>query len=410
MGKLALFLVAALSFAAASLVLTASDNISESEKRVAEGEHETLARTAAVVGEDIAIQRLATTFVDMRFTGTHDGMTYEVDADVTGNTVTVLSRAVTETSPGSEISYTVRAEYDRVLTSNIRDKVPPFMQYSLITEHDLHLKGTVSSDVYASGFEDNVLNADMHTNGDLYLEGQGADKIRGHGTYVGIRDAGQDGFFKRKFQPYYFAEESNNQPVFETDRVTIPPLNFAYDPDFNTVTINGDIVVPVTKVLQVEPGVSGGTIYYSASLLDETTPSREHPVIYYVDGNLTFSSDVQIPSYSLFLVNGNVDFKNKTITASPNDYGGGDESALGFYASESILTQGDAEVWGQVYSQGGASIGGGTPTLYGNLATYGSITFSGALNVKYREASPALTVIWNDDSLIKLRRLSYTEW
>jgi hypothetical protein len=409
MGKLALFLVAALSFAAMSLVLNASDTISKSEERVAEGEHETLARTAAVVGEDVAVQRLAETFTSTRFTGTHEGIPYEIDAAVSGNDVTVLSQATANAS-GDDIIYTVRAEYDRVLTSNIRDQVPPFMQYSLISEHDVHLKGTISSDVYASGYEENLLNADVHTNGDLILEGQGADRIRGHGTYVGIRDAAQEVFWDRKFDPYYFNEESGNQAVFQTAAVEIPPLHFTYEGETNTVIINSDIVVPVSAVLQVEPGVSGGTIYYSSSLLAETAPSREHPVIYYVDGNLTFSSDVEIPSYSLFLVNGNVDFQNKTITASPNDYSGGDESALGFYASGQLLTDGNAEVWAQLYSQGGATIGAGTPVLYGNLATYGNLAFNGSLDVKYREASPALTVIWNDDSVIKLRRLSYTEW
>lgn len=410
MGKLALFLVAALSFAAMSLVLAANDTISQSEQRVAEGEHETLARNAAVVGEDVAVQRLAETFTALRFSGTHESIPYEIDAAVTGNDVTVLSQAVTEAVEGEEITYTVRAEYDRVLSSNIQDQVPPFMQYSLISEHDVRLKGTISSDVYASGYEENTLNADVHTNGDLILEGQGADKIRGHGTYVGIRDAAQEVFWDRKFDPYYFNEESNDQAVFQTDAVEIPPLSFHYEQNTNTVIINGEITVPVSAVLQAEPGVSGGTIYYSSGLLAETTPSREHPVIYYVDGNLTFSSDVEIPSYSLFLVNGNVDFQNKTITASPNDYSGGDESALGFYASGQLLTSGNAEIWGQLYSQGGATIGAGTPVLYGTLATYGDLTFNGSLDVKYRQASPALTVIWNDDSVIKLRRLSYTEW
>lgn len=410
MGKALFLMIGVFGFIILSTTMGSQDNLRDAARRSADGQLEVLARNTAVAAEELAVQRLSESFVSREEYGDYEGTPYHFRATTSSNHVVIEVTATSRSSRSDSLKYHIRSEYDRVLSSNIATEVPPFMQYAFITGEDLVLKGTISGDVYATGYEANMLNADVHTNASLFLDGIGSanDPIRGHGTYALTAQAGQESFWKKKFKPNYFSEESNGDPVYKTAPVEIPPLDIAYSASDQSAVINATVQVPLTAVLMPEDG-PGGTYYLSANTLPGT-PSRDHPAIYLVRGSLEITSDLDLDSYSLFIVEGVIDFQNKTVRPLPSAYDGPDESSLAFYSAQQIYTSGNAEVWAQIYSKGGITFGGGQPTVYGNIATWGEVTFSGTLDMKYRKASPALTVIWNDDSVTKLRRLAYAEW
>jgi hypothetical protein len=222
--------------------------------------------------------------------------------------------------------------------------------------------------VYASGDEGAVLNANMHTNKKLTVNGTGNKKVEGFGTYV----TSASGKHKEKFTPHY--NPNGLSSTYKTSTVSIgayDPSSFAERLPFDQTT-EGDLELSGTLNL-------GGTC--------------SDPYVWYVTGNLTADGDLTINGYVLFVVDGNVTLNS--VTAANPGYSATDESSIGFYACGSITIQGNATVWGQFYTADDFTMGG-NPTLYGSITARGDVWIYGNPTLWYRKASTALTKVWDE--------------
>ena len=258
------------------------------------------------------------------------------------------------------------------------------MQYALMSEDDLTIKGNVEMETYLTvdGHTDNTLNANMHTNGNLTVNGNAAT-VRGFGTYVGSAN----GKLNNTFKPYY---NPTNDPVAKrVPRVDLPAFDVTDLLSKTSVdhTTAGDLTLSGTYDL-------GGT--------------RENPYVWHVSGNLTGNGNVKINGYAMFIVEGNVHFGGN-FEAGPTNWDGSDESSIALYATGTINMKGNSEIYGQIYTGGGVSFLGGTPRVVGSLSTTGGVTLHGTPNIYYRVPSPALTTVFEDPE-VRLTLLSYSEF
>ncbi len=183
MGKAALIAIAA--FGAMSTVYSNSSKTGmlRASERVANLQYETIARSAAVNGFNLAKQALSESFASRTFTGRFDRATYGVEISVSGNRAVVVSVGDVPNASGDDASYRLRGEFLReTLAAQMADEVPPFMAYALMSEDDLRMSGNAGSAPSTSGGD---LNANFHTNGDLEVNGKGNERIHGFGTYAG---------------------------------------------------------------------------------------------------------------------------------------------------------------------------------------------------------------------------------
>ena len=363
MGKAALIAIA--SFAAMSTLYTSNSKsgMLRASERVANLQYETIARSAAVNGFNLARQALAEAFASRSFKGQFNRANYGVEISVSGNRAVVVSDADVNNASGSESGYRIRAEFERsTLPPRMAEAVPSFMDYAVISDEDLRISGNAGAAVvYASGSD---LNANFHTNGDLRVDGKGTKVVEGYGTYAGsARGKHRDS----KFEPRI----GDDDPTHLASEVDIPAFEVAEYATFATRT---------TASTSVSGLVKGG--------------SREQPLIWLVNGDLDVG-ELVVNGYVLFLVKDDIDIVgNAQVGAS--GYVAKDESSVAFYAGGEIDIRGDSEVWGQLYAQESFEIGGNA-RLYGSVTTLGSARIEGDPTFYYREASPALTTIWNGE-------------
>ncbi|NNE34740.1 MAG: hypothetical protein HKN13_05870, partial [Rhodothermales bacterium] len=102
---------------------------------------------------------------------------------------------------------------------------------------------------------------------------------------------------------------------------------------------------------------------------------------------------VTFDGYVTLLVTGDIEI-NGNATVGSSGYTTSDESSVAFYAGGDIEMSGNTNVWAQLYSAGDFEMGGGAD-LYGSVASASSARLHGNPEIHYREASPALTTIWN---------------
>jgi hypothetical protein len=153
----------------------------------------------------------------------------------------------------------------------------------------------------------------------------------------------------------------------------------------------------------------GNALISSVNDLPTEIGTREKPYIWHVPGNLTINSDVEIPGYTMILVDGilSIDGDVKTPQTS---YDGADESTLAFYVGGVAKVAGNTEIWAQIFSNSVLIEARGTPKLYGSIITPGTISLGGSVDYYYRGASPALTTYFQGGTNDRLVRVSYSEW
>ncbi len=360
MGKAALIAIA--SFAAMSTFYSTSSKTGmlKASERVANHQYETLARSAAVNGFNLAKQALTESFASRSYEGTFDRAVYGVEIRVSGDRAVVESVGSIPNASGDESEYTVRAEFQRrTLAAQMAEEVPEFMSYALITDEDLRVSGNAGSATVYTSNED--LNANFHTNEDLRVDGKGNKTIQGRGTYAGSASGKH---LDSKFQP-----NGGGAPTDGADAVTISDFEDEKYAAFATVTSGSTTLSGV---------VEGG--------------ERTEPEVWLVNGDLDVR-DVTIDGYVMFLVTGDIDISGNVRVGS-SGYTEKDESSVAFYSGENIDIRGNAEVWAQLYAAEDFDIGGNAE-LYGSVATLGKADIQGDPTFYYREASPALTTIWN---------------
>lgn len=390
MGKATILFIAAFSMGGMFYMAGTQRGVAATDEAVSDYQYEVLVRNAALAGYQQARQVLASgTFSGSQhtFSGSYDGCSYDVEiAQGASGTYAVRSYGAVQNGSGRTLTYTVYAEYDRDIVPTISDEAPAFMRYALLTDDDLSLDGDVLTDLYVQGDEANTLNANVHTNGNLFIRGNSVE-VRGFGTYRGYGSSNPASALTESFDPNYNPASAPSSAW--ADSVEIP----AYDAGLFASRIDvddsrtGDVTLSGTHTF-------AGT--------------REDPYVMHVTGSLTLQGGTRIDGYVLFLVDGNVSVSGN-VEAGETGYDGSDESSIGIYAGGNLDLAGNARIYGQLFVGGTVSFMQGTPTVYGNLTTQGAATLRGTPQIYYRPASPALTSVF-EPATIHLKLTAYSEW
>lgn len=385
MGKAAILIVTASVLLGSVYAFGAKEDVQEAATRLSTHQYEILARNAALAGYNMAKLELAEDFATppSAVSGTYEGSDYDVSITLSGAIAKVKSVGVIDGPEGDEISFTVDAVIEKEMVSSVPDDAPPFMKYAMFADDDLSLSGSLLYDLYVDGNEENTLNANMHTNGNLSLSGNAAT-VRGFGTYVA---AASGSHLTSAFDPYY---NPTNEPVIQqVPEVEAPVFDTA---DFLTKTI-------------VDQSTTGDVALYGTYNFGGT---RENPYVWHIEGTLSASGGVVLDGYVMFIVDGDIELSGN-VHAGHSGYDGADESSVAYYASGGIDLAGNSKVYGQMLAGSSLNFLHGTPKVYGSAASLGSVALSGTPEVYYRVPSPALTTIFGDPEF-QLKLISYSEW
>lgn len=387
MGKAAILIIAASLALGSMYAFGAKEEARQAEGRLSDHQYEILARNAALAGYNKARQNLTDDFAGAASTihGEYDGVEYQVVISRNGSEARIKSTGVAVQPDGSESDYLVDATVKKESTVTMADEAPPFMRYALLSEGDLSLDGTVLSDLYVDGDEANTLNANMHTNGSLIINGNSLT-VKGFGTYVNTALATPATALTTAFEPYY--NPTGDPVTAQVSAIDVPEFD----------------VTAFTSKVDIDQSSAGAV---SLSGTYDLGGTRDDPYVWYVQGDLSATGGTNIKGYVMFIVDGNV-FMSGNVDAGQSDYVGSDESNVAYYASGLVELAGNSKVFGQIFAGTGVSFQNGTPRVYGNIATRGLVTLSGTPKIYYRVASPALTTIF-EDGAIQYKLLSYGE-
>lgn len=341
-------------------------SIADTSSTIADSQFEVLARNAALTGFERAKQRLATSFTSTSLSGTAESVSYATDVVVSGDVAEVTSTGVYQKDHGATpSSYVVTAKFDRSGGGLLPGSTPSYMTYALLAEESLTLSGNGgAAHVYVPGVGGATLNANVHTNGDLTVQGKGNARIRGFGTYSGsVSGKHRNTKFQPNFNPAGLDHTLPANPI-EIPSVDIP-----------------DILSRITPDVQLPLGILSGTQVFPG------TP--DNPTIVHVPGDLTIHG--LISGYVVFLVEGSVKVVGNTLAGFTGNLGK-DESNMAFYAAGDFVMQGNTEAWGQILVNGDFTMGGNS-VVYGSVTVGGKAWLHGTPDIFYREASQTLTEI-----------------
>jgi len=368
MGKLALIALAVFTAAGAYISLARHGGIMDGSERVADKQYEVLARNAALAGFSRARQALADDYASAYFSGNDGTADYDVTADVTVHRAVVQSVATITGARDTEIEYTVRGDFNRIYGAPPA-AVPGFMDFALISDQDMVLRGDVSGIIDVEGDEASELNANLHTNGSLDVTGNSA-RIQGFGTYAGAASGNLDDTFEPNYNP------AELPSAYQSDVVDIP------EADFETWTDNA-----------TPDRTTAGSLTLGGEYSEGGT--RDMPFVWHVQGDLTVATDAVVNGYTMFIVEGDVYF-DADLTVGDSGHDGPLESSLGIYSGGGMELGGNIIIDAQLFAGGDVSFkqGSGTPTLRGSLTSKGVIDFRGTPDIYFRPPSPALIFNW----------------
>lgn len=389
MGKALILIVAASLMGAGFVIFTgvqqstyrASVQLSEHEARV-------LARQIVLSGVSEARAGVLTnpgavTEV-MQFSGSTMGGTYSTTITPVGEgediqfVIRVESRMPLGPDRGF-VSHTIELTYALANDSEVDlndDGVPQFFTYALLMNGPLNVNGNMRVLGGPS------LNADIHTNSSISLEG--GNSVAGFGTYVTTAASKPARRLMTTFSP---AVNPDDLPTVQQKApINILRFNAADYADLATRVTEGNLTLSGNNVL--------GT--------------RDNPEIWYVTGELSVAAGTRLDGYAIFMVEGDIVLGGNFTTTGAV----GNESSLGFYTSSSVRMSGSVEVYGQFLARENLTFSG-TSTLHGNVTVGGTVVWGGTPTIQYREASPALTTpLWPEPiaGFAEWRPVNYREW
>ncbi|MCH6547795.1 MAG: hypothetical protein IH798_05050, partial [Gemmatimonadetes bacterium] len=240
--------------------------------------------------------------------GTYDGVAYQASAVTTGSTVVVRSTGTAQTSDGQYVTFDIRAEYRQ--EQWIPEVPPPFMQNMLTAQGDIHFQGNFYVHAYTPPDGSAApSNANVHTNGTLDVSNNAT--VEGFGTYVVSvlpNQATADGIFAPPYNP------SGSDDVYQVAPLDLPTLDPA----------------TMASMMTVDSTTAGSVVITAPGDLLFMDGTREDPYVWHIENNLIFNADVSVPDYTIFLVNGNLDF-NTNVTTPQTSFDGKDESTVAYY-------------------------------------------------------------------------------
>lgn len=400
MGKVALLAIAAFTVMGVYYGATSQSGMMATSESVAAHEYTVLAKNVALTGFSIAQQKLAApsfTCPAPMIAGTYGGGSYTVQySPCQADDVTVTSTGQIIGDFGDVHFYKVVATFHKQTTWDQPSVAPAFMEYALIADKDLTIKGVFLTDTASvslgavEGATKATYNANVHTNGKLTVKGNAAT-IRGYGTYKTAQDVQHPNVFK----PYDVKDHLSTAVVWVPEGIPIPIDD--YDPDALRTKLMSEASAKGVYKETTGDVVLAGT--YDFTALGAT---REHPYVWYINGNLK-SNGAKISGYAVFLVKGGVDFGGNVDVGN---LVGPAESNFAFYTTGDISLHGNSSViWGQMVTRGNVVLGG-TPKIYGSVVCYGTFTGNGTPDIYYFPPSPALASPVADT---RWQRTSYLE-
>jgi hypothetical protein len=293
----------------------------------------------------------------------------------------VSSRGWVVDGRGRQHEYHIRAEVERNLTLEEGDEIPVFLRFGMASNGDLRIGGNVLIDTLrVEGSENNLINANIHTNGRLETQGNSA-VIRGFGTYVTTHSG-----HTRIFNPYH---NPTNEPVVQK----VPPIDI---PDSFDATALANAL---------GPDRTEGSFTLPAVLdVRGAGNSEENPYVFFVSGTLTAPPGVEILGHVIFLVEGDLNLQGGVSVGDLTS----STTSVGFYASRDIDIGGNAGIWGTLVAGRDVKFHG-NPTIYGGVAIGNIAEIKGTPTIKYIPPSPGLSKPFVDNQ-VNLTMLSYNEW
>jgi len=203
---------------------------------------------------------------------------------------------------------------------------PPALAMALLTEGSVKLAGGATVQSYSTG--EDTLNADVHTNGDLIV--QGTSRIYGFASASGTVSA-PTGSIIPPVNP------DGVTPYYEgVDEVSIPdvdPAAWASDDYVHSKIPNASIVRYY------------GDQYYSNDTIVNLGGTKDNPVVCYIEGDLHMSAKTTFAGYTILVVNGDVHLNtSKKSVGSIGTLGG----SFGVYCNNMHLAA-YAKVYGLAY-------------------------------------------------------------
>ena len=405
MGKSALLAIAAFTVLGAFYSLSTERSVLEADRELTAQEYKDLAINAAETGFERAKQKLADDFTEHSTIsettyGEHGAATYEVtfeDNDtVIGNALEGISLSSSEdeimtTSTGTverpgEEPITVKIvsvfKLKTVYDDEILSDVPEWLRKAIASGSDLDLNGNntiEASELLVQGSDGVVYNADIHTNGELTLKGN-ASTIRGFGTHVDGENVNHDG----AFDPY--DNSAGDDVVQQVEPLDIPT-------DFDPAAIYAAHFSENKKQSTGDVNLSE-----NQNFIETEGATREDPLVWHIQGDLTTDGNVNIDGYVTFLVEGNINFTgNMRAGASGSDQ---TESHMAFYTASNVDIGSNVKLLsGQIFSKGNVTLHG-TPEITGNIVAGQTVSLKGTPDIYYYPASPALTRIFEDPTTV----------
>ncbi len=344
----------------------------DTRRRVSNNQYEAISRGAALAGINVAKQKLSETWNAGVQRGNHQGGSYAVQSKVNQNRAEIASVGTIRNAGRHSENYAVNVLLERRL--KIPPEPPVWMQYAIATDSDITLSGSATVSISVTGEAGAELNANIHTNGNLSVNGSNIF-VEGFGSYAGTSSGTH---LESSFAPNY--NPAGLPGVTAADPVPIP--NFS-DVDYaNFAGPDGQSYVDNTSTGVVELSGSynfGGT--------------REDPYVWHISGDLRVTGDVVIDGYTIFVVDGKTKI-NGNLAVGDSGYTGGTESSIAVYTSGNAEFGGSSTIEAQMFVGGNSVFAKGTPTVTGNIVTNGEVMLSGTPDINYRPASAALTQFW----------------
>ncbi|MCH7639495.1 MAG: hypothetical protein IH855_08545 [Bacteroidetes bacterium] len=358
----------------------------ETNRGVAADEYAVLARSVAIAGTERAMQHLASSFTNESFEGYFDQGTYDVVVTVSGTTATIISEGSVTASGNHQVTRTVR-----IVIQPVTSAVPPGFEYGLLVGGDLGIGG--SGNILSIGVTDSTgatLNASVHTNSDLDVDGESAN-VAGFGSYSGSIDAPHgDVVFDPNYNP-------DGDPVIAySEPVLIPildPLQLANEFGID-VNVETDM-----------PGSWSASGKWNCDL-SGTLPggSAADPLVIYCPGSMRLE-DLLVEGYAIFIGEAETMIKG-LVHSDVSTYPDGETSSLAIYSVGDILMSGSDEVWAQLFTNGTLKFHGEV-VIYGSLITSGSLDLRGGATIHYRPTAEVL--VMRRELLAGFRMVAYSE-
>ncbi len=238
---------------------------------------------------------------------------------------------------------------------------PPFLNYAVLSGSGLMLNGnTTITDDGNKG-----LNSNIHSNGSITLNGSG-NIVNGFGTFSGNPSPINNNIDIKTFIPN---QNPKSDPVYKkAAAVTLPNFKVSDYKKFATMTSPGNVII--------DKNTSLGT--------------KDSPVIYYINGDLTVRAGITFTGYGIFLVVGTVKTEGNLSISSP------DKSAnnLAIYAGGQIQLDSGSKIYAQLYANSDIIFNGNTE-LHGLASSKGTVYFNSNNNkVYYKPVSSNTTKIF----------------